>query len=90
MKITDVFPALLEEHVKGLSLRPSATKSGPGRVHTPGHKRGKPPSLRSGASLGFAQHTNDRKNLRRRAKAEMGARQYRKQVKALRLASREV
>lgn len=63
------------------NLQPSTTKRGPGRIHTPGHKKATPvPS--KGAPLGFVQHTNPRKNAVRKAKALAGARQYRMARKA--------
>lgn len=66
------------EHTK----RPSATKSGPGRYHSDGHKRATVKAPK-GAPAGFVQHTNPKANARRSVKSEIGARQYRKQVKAL-------
>jgi hypothetical protein len=65
----------------------SATKSGPGRVHGQGLKKSKPPKAK-GAGLGFLQHTNERANARRSVKADIGARQYSKQRKALAHAAR--
>jgi hypothetical protein len=66
----------------------SATKSGPGRVYLRGHKKASPVKAK-GAGKGFVQHTNERANARRSVKAGIGARQYRKQRKALAIAARE-
>lgn len=87
MQITDIFPALLNQHVQGTSRRPSATKRGPGRRHEPGHQRATPQKTK-GAPVGFAQHQHPRKNELRRHTAQVGARQFRKAVKALRRADR--
>jgi hypothetical protein len=65
----------------------SATKSGPGRVYLRGHKKASPVKAK-GAGKGFEQRTNDAANTRRKVKAEIGARQYRKQRKALAIAAR--
>lgn len=65
----------------------SATKSGPGRRHVDGEKRAKRERGPTGHFAG--QHTNPRANARRAVKADIGARQYRKQRKALSLAARE-
>jgi hypothetical protein len=59
-----------------------STKAGPGRRHAQGHKRVSTVAPKGGAWLG--QHTNEKKNAQRAVKREIGARQYRKQVKALR------
>jgi hypothetical protein len=67
--------------------RPSATKAGPGRHHKQGHQKDSPRPDK-GAPRGFVQHTNERANARRAVKAEVGARQYRKQRKALAAAAR--
>lgn len=65
----------------------SATKRGPGRVHAKGLKKAKP-LRQTGAGIDFVQHTNERANARRSVKADIGARQYRKQRKALSAAAR--
>ena len=59
----------------------SATKSGPGRRHVQGLKRGKADRSPSGEFAGT--HTNPQANARRAVKEAIGARQYRKQRKAL-------
>ena len=59
----------------------SATKSGPGRRHVEGLKRGKDDHPPAGHFAGT--HTNPKANARRAVKDEIGARQYRKQRKAL-------
>ena len=69
---------------------PQTTKSGPGRRHVPGHQKASPPKAKGGAPMGFVQPTNPAKNTRRAAKAAIGARQYRYQVKALARAAREL
>ena len=68
---------------------PQSTKSGPGRRHVPGHQKASPVAQK-GAPMGFVQHTNPAKNARRAAKAVLGARQYRCQVKALARAVRDL
>jgi hypothetical protein len=66
----------------------SSTKSGPGRRHVDAHKRGK--AEKGGQPGDFAgTHTNPQANARRAVKESIGARQYRKQRKALALAARE-
>lgn len=65
----------------------SSTKRGPGRIHVEGVKRARKPKGSTGPFAG--QHTNPAKNAQRDAKAVMGARQYRKQRKALAMAARE-
>ena len=66
----------------------SCTKTGPGRIPVQGVKKAKTPKRSTGAWLG--QHTNNAANARRKAKAEIGARHYRKQRKALAQAAREL
>jgi hypothetical protein len=60
----------------------TATKRGPGRVHLQGKKRAKNVTPK-GAGIGFEQRTNPAKNAGRKAKASMGARQFRLANKAL-------
>lgn len=64
----------------------SSTKRGPGRIHCDGIKKTPKPKP-SGHWVG--PHTNPAANARRAVKAEIGARQYRKQRKALAAARRE-
>lgn len=61
---------------------PHSTKKGPGRRHKSGHKHGRAPAPQKGGAW-LGQHTNPAGNARRAVKAEIGARQYRKQRKAL-------
>ena len=58
------------------------TKKGPGRRHAE-VKHGAAPVPPKGGAW-FGQHTNPAANVRRAVKAEIGARQYRKQRKAFR------
>lgn len=64
----------------------SSTKKGPGRLHGNGIKKVPKPKAAAGSWLG--QHTNEAANARRAVKAQIGARQYRKQRKALAAAAR--
>lgn len=63
------------------------TKKGPGRKH--GHKVKHGTAQKPPVGEFAGQHTNPRANARRAVKADIGARQYRKQRKALSLAARE-
>ena len=63
------------------------TKAGPGRRHA-AVPHGAAPKPDKGAPAGFVQHTSPKGNARRAVKADIGARQYRKQRKALSLAAR--
>lgn len=63
------------------------TKKGPGRRHKSGQKHGAAPVPQVGGEW-LGQHTNAAANARRAVKAEIGARQYRKQRKALAAAAR--
>jgi len=63
------------------------TKKGPGLKHGHKVKHGKAPQLPVGRFAG--QHTNPHANARQAVKADIGARQYRKQRKALSFAARE-
>lgn len=63
----------------------TSTKKGPGRIHVQGVKKAPKPKPVGGAWLG--QHANVSANARRAVKAEIGARQYRKQRKAAKAAS---
>lgn len=64
----------------------SSTKKGPGRLHCNGVKKAPNPNAAAGSWLGL--HTNEAANARRAVKAAIGARQYRKQRKALAAAAR--
>lgn len=64
------------------------TKKGPGRRHKQGQDHGAAARPTGGHFLG--QHTNPAANARRAVKATIGARQYRKQRKALALAARQM
>jgi hypothetical protein len=88
VNLRDIWPTLGLQQEKIDAKNAHPTKRGPGRKHDGHKKRGaapKPPR----AGVGFVQHKNPRKNARRTLKAEIGARQYRKQRKALALAARE-
>lgn len=88
MNLRDIWPTLGLSEPSGPRKSKHPTKSGPGRKHGERVKHGaatKPPR----AGIGFVQHKNPRKNARRALKAEIGARQYRKQRKALAIAARE-
>lgn len=63
------------------------TKRGPGRRHGQNVKHPTQPQPAPGRFSG--QHTNPKANARRAVKAEIGARQYRKQRKAVALLARE-
>lgn len=65
----------------------SSTKKGPGRLHCNGVKKAPKPKPAAGSWAG--PHTNPAANARRAVKTEIGARQYRKQRKALAAAARE-
>lgn len=71
-----------------LNKNPSATKRGPGRYHEQGHKKASPvrrPSAPIGSGPQFlGQATNEQRQQRNAAKAAIGARQLRKQLKAMR------
>jgi hypothetical protein len=88
MELKDIWPTLGSGVEDGAFKQPSATKRGPGRKHHAGHKKA-PPIKAKGAGVGFVQHTNEAANTRRKAKAEFGARQYRRACKALSFAARE-
>lgn len=64
----------------------SGTKKGPGRLHCNGAKKAPKPKAAAGSWLG--QHTNEKANIRRAVKAQIGARQYRKARKAAAAAAR--
>lgn len=63
----------------------TSTKRGPGRIHCDGIKKAPTPKAPAGDWLG--PHTNEAANARRAVKAKIGARQYRKAVKALKRAA---
>lgn len=74
-------------------MQPSATKAGPGRYHKAGTQKASPvrrPVAPIGSAQFLGQATNAAKQQRNAIKAAIGARQMRKQVKAMRRAGREV
>lgn len=86
MKLTDIWPTLGQGNDSGVIKNPHPTKRGPGRKHGQRVKHGTKPTPPTGNWLG--QHTNPKANARRALKCEIGARQYRKQRKALAAAAR--
>jgi hypothetical protein len=72
-----------------MAREPHPTKKGPGRRHKSGQKHGAAPVTPKGGKF-LGQRVNAATNARRSVKAEIGARQYRKQRKALASSAREV
>lgn len=64
------------------------TKSGPGRKAGNGVDHGRADKPGKGAAAAFVLHSNPKAKARRAVKAEIGARQYRMQRKAMSIASR--
>lgn len=65
------------------------TKRGPGRFHKSGQAHGAVPAPSKGAPVGHVQRVNPARAARSAVKAAIGARQYRKQRKALAASARE-
>jgi hypothetical protein len=87
MKLTDIWPTLGKRRPTGSRRNRSATKKGPGRRHANGRDRARRAAVPKGHWSG--PHTNPAANAARAAKAEIGARQYRKQRKVLARAAKE-